>query len=126
MCSNGEKIFDTNRRKKGTIKYFRNNEYEKNKRKQNSNHYYYYIDYEDGSFDTYVSSTNFILIHNMPDDFNNKNDLESSDNKNDLESNNKFYYNLQPGQKIICKFSNKLGKIIRLRNDEYDNCNQWK
>ena len=50
-----DKIYDIWKKKHGTVKYLRNDTYEKNCRKNNQHTYYYFIDYDDGTFDTYVN-----------------------------------------------------------------------
>lgn len=51
--SQGQRFVNTHTKKTGTIKYLRDDEYEKNQRKSNPAHYYYHVDYDDGSFETY-------------------------------------------------------------------------
>lgn len=50
----GDKIFDICRKKKGIIRRLRDDTYEKSQIESDPTHYYYYIDYDDGTFDTYV------------------------------------------------------------------------
>lgn len=49
----GQRFVNTRTNKNGTIKYLRDDEYEKNKRISNPTHYYYHVYYDDGSFETY-------------------------------------------------------------------------
>jgi len=56
LYSIGEIVLNTMINKQGTIKYLRNDTYEREQRKKDPTHYYYYIDYLDGSFDTYVGA----------------------------------------------------------------------
>ena len=59
LFNKGERVFDTLKKQEGTINYLRNDSYEKELRKKDSTHFRYFIDYDDGSFDTYVSA-NFL------------------------------------------------------------------
>jgi hypothetical protein len=49
---------------KGTIRYLRDDSYEKEMRKKDSFHYYYYIDFDNGKFDTYVHALSIKRIEN--------------------------------------------------------------
>lgn len=60
IYNSGDRIFNTEIRKTGTIKCLRDNSREKELRCKNSSHYYYFIDYDDGTFDTYVYGLNLI------------------------------------------------------------------
>ena len=40
--------------KYGTVRYLRDDTYEKNMRATDCNHYYYHVDFDDGSFETYL------------------------------------------------------------------------
>jgi hypothetical protein len=101
----GDHIYNIYIKKQGIIKSLRNNSYEKSKREKDPTHYYYHIDYDDGSFNTYVNINDFIQINNIK--------------INDLD-NNITYSNYLPGHRFICKSNNKNGTIRYLRNDSYE------
>lgn len=63
IYSQGEKIYDIYKKKSGIIKHLRDDSREKSLRQTDPNHYYYFIEYDDGSFDTYVSYNNFIVLN---------------------------------------------------------------
>lgn len=99
----GDKIFDIGRKKSGKIVNLRDNSREKKMREQNPSHYYYHIDYDDGTFDTYVSG-NFLIFNNQ---FLQQTQLAT-------------YSNYKLGQRFINTCTNKTGTIRYLRNDEYE------
>ena len=47
--------------KLGTVKYLRDDDYEKSKRRTDSTHYYYSVDFDDGSFETYLGQ--YYMVH---------------------------------------------------------------
>ncbi len=110
----GEKIWDIWRKKSGIIRYLRNDEHEKNCRHHNPSHHYYFVDYDDGTFDTYVSGNDFKKFNDMPH-------IEYNSVKPSYDLTKKsenLLYN--PGQKFINKFNQKTGTIRYLRNDEHE------
>ena len=58
----GQRFINKLNQKYGTIKYLRNDSYEKYKRENNSLHYYYYVEYDDGTFNTYENGANLTII----------------------------------------------------------------
>jgi hypothetical protein len=58
-----DRIYNKFLKKNGTIKYLRDSEYERNLRKNDSSHYRYFVEYDDKSFDTYVSSFELELVN---------------------------------------------------------------
>ena len=62
LYSPGEQIYDIYRKKKGTIVCLRDDSYEKEKRASNPSNYYYHVNYDDGSFNTYVIYRDFIPL----------------------------------------------------------------
>ncbi len=124
--SDGESVFDTCRKLKGTIKYLRNDSHEQYKRKYDPTHFYYHIDYEDGSFDTYVSGMNLVpfyslVVNSGSSSYSNSNsNSDSSTNTDSTKKNNFDPEKLISGQRFFSKMYNKYGTIIRLRNDYYE------
>ena len=45
----------------GTVRYLRDDEYEINARISDPSHYYYYVDFDDGTFETYLNQ--MYMIH---------------------------------------------------------------
>ena len=102
IYSTGEQIYDIYRKKKGIVKYLRDDSYEKSQRQNDPYHYYYFIEYCDGSFDTYVSIKDFIPYEEIYD-------------------NGSFdYKNFQNGHRFYCINSNKFGTVRNLRNDSHE------
>lgn len=111
IYSPGEQIYDIYRKKKGIIKYLRDDEYEKSRRLSNPAHYCYFIEYDDKSFDTYVSVNDFIPCQ--------ENNLEFDQTKSAIYyKNENDYKNFKEGQKFFCSFNKKKGTIKYLREGE--------
>lgn len=57
LFTSGSRFLYTNHigSKYGTVKYLRDDTYEKKKREADPKHYYYHVDFDDGSFETYLS-----------------------------------------------------------------------
>lgn len=100
-----DKIFDIVRKKSGKIVNLRNDFREKKMRDIDPLHYYYHIDYDDGSFDTYVYGGNLISYKK-----------ENECPETQIETS----VNYNPGQRFINTRTNKIGTIKFLRNDEYE------
>lgn len=107
----GDKIFDTERNKYGKIVNLRNDTREKKMREQDPTHYYYHIDYDDGSFDTYVFGDDLIKYVK-------KN--ECSETQTQIKTKLPVYYNYSQGQRFVNTRTNQIGTIKYLRNDEYE------
>ena len=58
----GSRFENLHSHKKGTVNYFRNNEYEINKRKSDPSRYYYSVNYDDGKFESYLHQSDMINI----------------------------------------------------------------
>jgi hypothetical protein len=58
----GQRFYNKSNQKYGTIKYLRDDCFEKYSRKINPLHYYYYVNYDDGTFNTYENGSNLIII----------------------------------------------------------------
>lgn len=71
--------------------------------KYTTHYYYYHINYDDGTFDTYVSEEYLTKNHNP---------------QSNSYSNYEFNPQFEPGQRFINTITNKIGIIIYLRNDE--------
>lgn len=115
IYSQYEKIYDIYRKKSGVIKYLRDDSREKLMRESNPNHYYYFIEYDDGSFDTYVSVNDFVPYkeHNYNREKINNDNIESSIIEYD-------YNNFTAGQRFNCKSNNKCGTVRYLRDDSHE------
>ena len=127
MFSKGSYIYNKFIEKKGIVKYLRDDMYEKEQRKSNPNHFYYYIDYEDGSFDTYVNGANLNLDSNsnLNSNLNSNSNLSTNakyTNSWDIpyENNNYAQGHLLIGRRFVCKYSDKSGSVRSVRDDEYE------
>lgn len=49
----------------GTINYLRNDSYEKSIRLEDPTHYYYCVDFDDDSFETYMSEKEMIFLDEL-------------------------------------------------------------
>ena len=114
IYSIGEKIYDKYRKKTGVIKCLRDDSHEKLIRQSNPFHYCYFIEYDDDSFDTYVSVNSFIPYEEKYDNENIK-FVESNLNYGKFD-----YKNFHQGQKFYCTCNNKNGTIRYLRDDTYE------
>lgn len=50
----GQRFYSIFNNKYGTIKYLRDDSHEKQMRQSDPTHYYYHVDFDDGSFETYI------------------------------------------------------------------------
>lgn len=109
MFCPGDKVYNILINKFGTVVNLRNDSREKKMREQDPSHYYYHIDYEDGSFDTYVSVNSLI-------------EYDKQKNYPNIQTQSEFqvYYNYERGQRFVNTETNKTGTIRYLRNDEYE------
>lgn len=110
VYSQGDKIYDIYKKKYGTIKYLRNDLYEKKMREIDNSHYNYFVDYDDGTFDTYVCVKN--LIHSRDALLNSK----LNTNYDLIKENNLKI--LRSGQRFKNSWNKKIGIIKYLRDDE--------
>lgn len=101
MFATGDKVYDMHKKARGTIKYLRNDEYERVQRSQNSSHYYYYVEYDDGSFNTYVAKQDLVKILTPIG-----------------EIQQEIQQEIQCGTRIKCIWTGKIGTIVSLRNGE--------
>ena len=115
LYSQGEQVFDIYKNKKGTIKYLRDDSHEKDARKTNHTHYYYHVDFDDGSFDTYVNCFD-LIPWNESTNLNINLIANNQINENNNPSTQQFF----PGQKFRCVFNGKAGTIKYLRDDLYE------
>ena len=106
MFYKGDKVYNILINKFGIVVNLRNDSREKKMREQDPSHYYYHIDYDDGSFDTYVSG-NCLIVHNQY--------LQPQ-----LQTEFPTYHNYKQGQRFINKHTNQTGTIRYLRDDEYE------
>ncbi len=106
----GDKIYDIHKNKCGTIKHLRDDSHEKSMREYNQTHYYYFIDYEDGTFDSYVNVNDF-----MP--YMEQNYVGKQINNDNIGLTNFNYKNFKHGQRFYSKKNNKFGTIKYLRDD---------
>ena len=119
IYSQGEKIYDFNRKKNGTVKYLRDDSQEKSLRQLNSTHYYYFIEYDDNSFDTYVNGNDFIPVDEQK--YNEQKYYKEKFNSYNIDSNIKYdYKNFNHGQRFYCEFNDKYGTVIHLRDDSHE------
>jgi len=109
IYNSGDKVYDIWRKKSGTVKYLRNDEREKNCRKTNPTHLYYFIEYDDGSFDTYISGNDLTLFETSTNSEQDYNLAKQMDN---------IIFN--PGLRFMNTLNKKTGTIRYLRNDEYE------
>lgn len=107
----GDKIFNIWRKKSGKIVNLRNDTREREMREQDPSHYYYHIDYDDGSFDTYVSVNSLIECDKQK----NYKNIQTQ-----TQSELSTYNNYKRGQRFINTCTNKAGTIRYLRDDEYE------
>ena len=105
MFATGDKVYDMHKKAWGTIKYLRNDEYERVQRSQNSSHYYYYVEYDDGGFNTYVAKQDLVKIL-------------TSIGEIQQEIQQEIQYGIQCGTRIKCIWTGKIGTIVSLRNGE--------
>ena len=111
----GDKVFDIIRKKLGKIVNLRNDFREKKMREINPSHYYYHINYDDGTFNTYLFGGN--LIKCVEENVCPETQIElDMDKKIDLH----VYSNYNPGQRFINTRTNKTGTVRYLRNDDYE------
>jgi hypothetical protein len=125
MFKEGTQIYNICIKKKGVVKYLRDDERERNIRQKNPDHFYYFVSYEDGTFDTYVYGNDLVPINKIISSNshgpNTNTNTNTNLNENIKTTNKKFAQGiLSKGTKFICKYSNKSGKIIKLRDDEYE------
>lgn len=123
LYSPGEKVYVIYKKTKGTIRYLRNDSYEIVSRDLNPFHYYYYVDFDDGSFDTYVSFQDLIPLSEVDllksiSNLNISNESISNPNLNTNlhETGQQFF----PGQKFRCIYNGKTGTIKYLRDDSHE------
>ena len=64
MFNSGDKVKNIFNSKTGVVESLRNDKHEQQQRRSNPNHYYYTINYDDGSFDTYVSQSSLQINTN--------------------------------------------------------------
>ncbi len=62
MFYKGSRFKDLRSGKEGTVQSLRDNELEQYYRLSDPTHYYYLINYDDGSFETYLGQHNMILL----------------------------------------------------------------
>ena len=92
MFYSGDKVYDSSVEKSAVIVNLRNDSHEKLMRSKDHTHYYYHLNYDDGTFDTYVSGKYLTKIQSNPQ--------------------------FEPGQRFVNTITNKIGTIRYLRNDE--------
>lgn len=109
IFNSGEEVYDIMVKKSAVIVNLRNDSHERLMRSKDPTHYYYHINYDDGTFDTYVSGEHLTKNQNL----NEKTQTQSNCYSN-LEYNPQF----EPGQRFINTRTNKTGTIRYLRNDE--------
>ena len=111
MFRSGDKVFDTSINKYGIVVYLCDDSRETKIREYIPYHYCYYINYDDGTFDSYVFE-NYLIKSNREID-----DVESlSDTLVQLS----IYSNYCQKQKVINIRTNQIGTIKHLRNCEYE------
>lgn len=107
MFYSGDKVYNVWINKFGIVRNLRNDSREKKMRKQDPTHYYYTIDYDDGSFDTYVSEDSLVQYNQQK-------------NYSNTQTQVIVYSNYKPGQRFINSCTNKIGTIQNLRDGEYE------
>lgn len=123
----GDKIFDILRKKSGKIVNLRNDSREKKMRENNPSHYYYHIDYDDGSFDTYVNTNSLVKYDEKLcstqleyDQTVEAQTVEAQTVKDQTVKAQTQIVEYKPGQKFINARTNKIGTVKYLRNGEYE------
>jgi hypothetical protein len=115
IYSEGEQIYDIYRKKKGIVKYLRNDTREKSLRQLDPTRYYYFIEYDDNSFDTYVSANDFFSSN---ENVIGQGQGQGQGQRQELPDFDYRTFNL--GQKFVCLTNNKSGTVRYLRNDTYE------
>jgi hypothetical protein len=119
IFNSGEKVYDTMAEKSAIVVNLRNDSHERLIRSKDPTHYYYHLNYDDGTFNTYVSGEHLKKNQNLYE-------KTQSNSKSNSKSNPQFEFNYQfqsnpqfePGQRFINTRTNKTGTIKYLRNDE--------
>ena len=100
MFYSGDKVYDTSVEKSAIVVNLRNDSHERLMRSKDPTHYYYHLNYDDGTFDTYVSGEYLTKLQ--------------YNQQSNPQSNPQF----EPGQRFVNTITNKTGTIRYLRNDE--------
>jgi len=114
MFHPGNKIFDIEIKKYGKIVNLRNDIKEREIKDQEASHYYYNVDYDDGSFDICVNG-NSLILHTQC--------LQPQiETKTEIKTETKLYTysNYKQGQRFVNTYTNQIGTIRYLRDDEYE------
>ncbi len=115
IFNSGDKVYNTMVGKSGIVVNLRNDSHERLMRNQDPTHYYYHLNYNDGTFDTYVSGEHLTKNENLYEKTqSNLKSIHESIHESIPESNPQF----KPGQRFINTRTNKTGTIRYLRNDE--------
>jgi hypothetical protein len=110
MFCQGDKVYNICINKFGSVVNLRNDSREKKMRELDPSHYYYHLDYEDGSFDTYVNVNSLIECDKQK----NYPNIQTQ-----IQSKSHVYSNYNSGQRFINTCTKQTGTIRYLRDDEY-------
>jgi hypothetical protein len=114
IYSENELVYDIYKKKKGIIKNLRNDSREQSIRLKDPSHYYYIVDYDDGSFNTYVSWKDLVPVDAIDINLIYGGDVKSP------SSETITYANFVKGQRFYSSHYKKSGSIVNLRNDSYE------